>query len=406
MEGKQINLQSQIEYIEYSKNVQHSYSKAIGKLFDMAVSYLKYAEKECEAGKNAAYAQAIWESPLFYGCDCIPVATTELGRLGSKQAIAIAENHFLVPKEACSMVESLIGEWYLQRKRPIKKIVGQNSSCEAQNMAFELVKNEGYNVHRLDNVYRPPGCMDGDAKYEQLVGFMTRELEDTARFLLDGKEPDREKIRAELVRCNEAIDKVREIMELRKKKPLYIKSLATMYLLTGLGHYFGRPQEYLDLLDELLEEMKGETNENPEGKEVVPIIWVGGRGQEFGIYHAVDNCGGAIIGWVSDNCYTKKYDTTIDPIEAIARFYLNSQRAGSAEHRKTFINQQLEEANGKGVIFYGYVGCSFGGVEFEMLRNYMKSLDVPSITIEGSFQVGPPSGQLLTRVSAFIEMLT
>lgn len=30
----------------------------------------------------------------------------------------------------------------------------------------------------------------------------------------------------------------------------------------------------------------------------------------------------------------------------------------------------------------------------------------PSLALEGSFQVGPPTGQLQTRIHAFIEMLS
>ena len=50
------------------------------------------------------------------------------------------------------------------------------------------------------------------------------------------------------------------------------------------------------------------------------------------------------------------------------------------------------------------MGCSFGGIHKEIQRDFFQKLGVPSIALEGSFQVGPPTGQLLTRVRAFIEM--
>jgi benzoyl-CoA reductase/2-hydroxyglutaryl-CoA dehydratase subunit BcrC/BadD/HgdB len=53
-----------------------------------------------------------------------------------------------------------------------------------------------------------------------------------------------------------------------------------------------------------------------------------------------------------------------------------------------------------------YVGCSFAGVQTEILCDNFRKKGIPSITLEGSFQVGPPTGQLLTRVRAFIEMLS
>ena len=71
-----------------------------------------------------------------------------------------------------------------------------------------------------------------------------------------------------------------------------------------------------------------------------------------------------------------------------------------------YINEQLELTKAKGVIFYGYVGCSYSGVEHEILRADLKERGISSLSIQGTFQVGPPSGQLLTRVSAFVEMLS
>jgi benzoyl-CoA reductase/2-hydroxyglutaryl-CoA dehydratase subunit BcrC/BadD/HgdB len=41
----------------------------------------------------------------------------------------------------------------------------------------------------------------------------------------------------------------------------------------------------------------------------------------------------------------------------------------------------------------------------EIFREFFQTLGLPSIGLDGTFQVGMPSGQLLTRVQAFVEML-
>lgn len=69
------------------------------------------------------------------------------------------------------------------------------------------------------------------------------------------------------------------------------------------------------------------------------------------------------------------------------------------------VNDQVKKVNARGIVYYGYVGCSFSGVQRELLRDRFKQQGVPGITLEGSFQVGPPTGQLLTRVRAFTETL-
>jgi benzoyl-CoA reductase/2-hydroxyglutaryl-CoA dehydratase subunit BcrC/BadD/HgdB len=57
-------------------------------------------------------------------------------------------------------------------------------------------------------------------------------------------------------------------------------------------------------------------------------------------------------------------------------------------------------------VLYGYIGCSFASVDREMWRNYFHQKGIPSINLEGSYQTGAPTGQLMTRVKAFIEMLS
>lgn len=79
---------------------------------------------------------------------------------------------------------------------------------------------------------------------------------------------------------------------------------------------------------------------------------------------------------------------------------------GSPIHRLESIEGVLNRTGSKGILFYGYVGCSFGGIHGEIQRDHFQKKGFPSISLEGSFQVGPPSGQLLTRVRAFVEMLS
>ena len=79
---------------------------------------------------------------------------------------------------------------------------------------------------------------------------------------------------------------------------------------------------------------------------------------------------------------------------------------GSPVHRLAPLEKVITGFGARGILFYGYVGCSFAGVHQEIQRDYFQKQGIPSISLEGSFQVGPPSGQLLTRVRAFVEMLS
>ena len=53
-----------------------------------------------------------------------------------------------------------------------------------------------------------------------------------------GKPVDLARVGHELARSNRILGKVRQIFALRKLNPLYIKSLATMFMVTGSANFF------------------------------------------------------------------------------------------------------------------------------------------------------------------------
>lgn len=396
------NFDSQQEYIEYSKNEQHSYSKAIGKLFDLASNYLNSVEEACYAGAKAVFTNEF--APLCYACDTIPVQHTELGRLARKNAIPIAENHFMLPRDACSMLGCLMGEYYLRRNGPINKMLTTTSWCDVQSEMVELLKYEGYQIFKYDGGYRNAGC--SEERKEQLVQFMTKELYNMMDFLTDGHRVSDEKVAERIRFSNEVIDKLRKIMDLRIKKPLYVKSLAAMYLVSGYEHFYGNPEKYMEVLDELLVELQDDTIEYPHDQKYIPLVWYGGRGLDFSIFHAIDECGGAILSF-SIVDLSRKYREDVPPVEAIARYHFTDMTPiSSAQHIQQGVLRLAQKYNAKGVIQYLYLGCNQGGVASELMRDYLKPYGITCLTIEGSFHVGAPSGQLITRVSAFMEMLS
>ncbi|MDT3426400.1 benzoyl-CoA reductase/2-hydroxyglutaryl-CoA dehydratase subunit BcrC/BadD/HgdB [Paenibacillus forsythiae] len=397
--------QEQLNHIRHSRDVVHAYSPAIRKLFNLVIDYVDDAEKAGHSGKKVIWAGVPWAMPLIYSTGAIPVAFSEMGRISGQEAITISEDHYQMPAETCSMVKATAGEWYLRKQAgsSITRIFGSSSACEPYNLAWEVMKKEGFDVYTSDVVYRAPG-VNGE-RYEELVHYFVDEIREFNEWLTGTREIDKDSLKREILRKNYLMRRIREIMDLRLNHPFYVKSLAIMYLLNGLTHYFGKPEEYTEVLDSLVEELSRlEANVADQGR-AIPLIWTGGSGQEFGIYDAIDHAGGALLGFVSSP-YAKDYNEDIDPVESLARFQLDSQMAGASIYRRHVIEQQIDKIGARGLILYGYLGCSFGSVTREMYREYFHNKGIPSINLEGTFQVGPPSGQILTRIRAFIEMLS
>jgi benzoyl-CoA reductase/2-hydroxyglutaryl-CoA dehydratase subunit BcrC/BadD/HgdB len=79
--------------------------------------------------------------------------------------------------------------------------------------------------------------------------------------------------------------------------------------------------------------------------------------------------------------------------------------AGAGIYARRVLEEEVKKVNARGLILYGYIGCSFASIDREMWRRYFHEKGIPSIGLEGSFQTGAPSGQVVTRVKAFVEML-
>lgn len=172
------------------------------------------------------------------------------------------------------MVKSAMGELVLRKGKSFKKVLGFGSFCESYNTGLEIMKDQDYDIYFADMPYIPREL--SPARERELLDYIKKELVGIAEWLSGSLDEDR--LGEELMRMNTAARKIRRIMDLRRKKPFYIRSLATLYLIMGSGHYFGTPDEFMAVLDMLLEELEDETREPYRGEKVIPLVWAGGRG--------------------------------------------------------------------------------------------------------------------------------
>lgn len=399
--------EDQIVHIRHNRDVVHRHSPAIRQLFNLVLNYVEDAEQAAKQGRNVIWSGVPWAMPLIYALGATPVAFSEMGRISGHDALTIAEDYFQMPAETCSMVKATTGEWYLRKQAGtgITRIFGSSSACEPYNLAWEVIRKEGFDVYSADITYRAPGVNVKEERFEELVHYFKEEALDFIQWLTGSRSYDGQKLQAEIKRKNHLMRQVRKIIELRLKHPFYVKSLAIMYLMNGLNHYFGKPEEYAWVLDTLVEELERAEVQEEERQKAIPLVWAGGNGQEFGIYDAIDAARGALLGFVSAP-YVRDYKEKLEPLEALVRFQLESQMAGASIYRRQVIEQTVDKINARGLVLYGYLGCSFGSVRREMYREYFHKKGVASINLEGTFQVGAPTGQILTRIKAFIEMLS
>ncbi len=215
-------VQNQRDYLVYSKEV-HSYSPAVCRLLDLSAAYIYDAEQAYKAGKQAIWCRAsAWEVPLLYALDVIPAVFSEMGRLSDRDAMLIAEDYYQFPVETCSMVKCTVGQWHKRRGTSINRILGTSSACEPYNMAYEIMRKEGYDVYCIESIYRAPG-VDG-ARLDQLKGFFEEQIYGVTEWLTGSRTVDEERLKREILRKNRLIDKIKRILDLRLQNPFYIRT--------------------------------------------------------------------------------------------------------------------------------------------------------------------------------------
>jgi benzoyl-CoA reductase/2-hydroxyglutaryl-CoA dehydratase subunit BcrC/BadD/HgdB len=380
----------------------HSYSAAIGRLFDMAINYVPDVEAAHQSGQNAVWYEGGSWYTLIYACDVIPALLTLLFSFTGDKGVAVAREKFQIPMETCVMAQSAIGEYYLRKDSTIKRILYSSGICEPLSQGFEFIKKFDYDTFVIDGGFIPA---DGDS--ERFASYKSFYREECNRMIdwLIGKPIDKDKLRFEHKRFNRIQKKVRTIINLRKHHTTYLKNVPMILILSGNGHYYGKPDAYEEMLDDIIEEMSAlEPDAYNEAK--VKFAWVGQRGS-VNVMDAIDEAGGAITVWYVPGYFDKDFRVDIDPLEAAIEYTVGDEYyGGTTEDKCRKIEEFIGRDGVKGMFLYTLMGCSFGTIEQELERVYFQKRDIATLAISGIFEEGKTTGQLETRIKAFVEMLS
>lgn len=383
-------------------------SKALEDLAALATGYTFHNVEELVAkGKSAIWGGTSWELPLIYACDTIPIGIMELWREESHRTEAIADNDFLVPSESCSMIKTVIGMLRLRKDTErINRILSFGAGCEPMNIVLQMARHEGYDVHSIEGVtaFKP-----GD-KRPEVIRFLASELQRVAIWLT-GKPADEERVAAEIRRKNKLSAKVRRVMELRSQNPLYVSSGSVLQLMFGYFHYYGDAQRFDAILDALALELEASLPDH-DPNAYIPLVLAGAFLGSPELFRVVESSGGSIVGW--EIFGERDYREDVPPLDAIAHYLLDAQlegrfgeAAGAAVHlRKVHLDHLLKETHAKGIIAGSVTACPYGSIVPQFERNYFRQHGVPYINLETSVHKEPPTEEQVTRLKAFIEMLS
>lgn len=397
------DIKEQNDYLIYNRDVIHKHSKAIQTLLDFVLHHIDAALEEGKNGKKVVWIGSSNVCPLLYACGAIPLSIPDMARVGKMKTIQEAEDFFQIPAETCAMVKAVLGGFYHYKDSPCNHIMIPSVRCEPELTASSMLRRYGYDVFILDIAKKP---ISGTQERARLARERYREELEKLAFWISGKEIDREKLYREIVRANRIHKKLDELMELQWQHPTYMRALPTMLLLSGKECYYGQPDEYETILDAIIDEFKGLSPDEYK-EELVKLVWSGARGVDFSVYNAIDICGGQIAGWQLPISGDHYFDETLeDSLDALLDYVTHGFNVAGQSDICAQTIKLFEKCHADGVLVYITLGCTFNTINAELRRRYVGERGIPTLALAGTAQIGEATGQVMTRLKAFIEMLS
>lgn len=390
------------DYIIYSRDVMHKHSKAIGDMLDLFRNHLKVIAEAKKSGREVIL-HVFADPSLIYACGGIPVDISNAARLSTRADYKVIEDMFQIPSENCPMCKGVMSGIYNNRGVFDKLLLG-SSGCENFYALKTYAKEYGYRTYVMEETALPRNGAEERAMLAR--DHFKTEIDRVGKFI-NGKGLDLDKLAEEIERANRLCDKVKHLRELQKKHRRYMGALPTMLVLSGRYGYYGQPERYEQCLDNIIAEFES-LAEGSYNEDCTEIIWSGVRGVDFAVYVVMDLLGVFISEWTVAGAGDKKYSVDVNPLDSYTDFVLGTGNTGSGgiESECRYVEDLYTKSGASGAFIYITQTCVHYMMGMETRKEYLNARGIPTLALAGTVQVGEPNGQMLTRVKAFIEMIS
>ena len=323
----------------------------------------------------------------------------------SEETIPAAEAH--LPKNMCPLIKSSYG-FAVSNKCPytyFSDIIVGETTCDGKKKMYEL-------LGRMKDVYLlhlPQG--DREHALEQ----WTEEVRRFRRFLEDrfGEEISDDAIRKAAQLRNQERACRRRLLELQKSDPPVSTGYAIYKALEGAGFYFDVNEvckELTRLADSLEADYAAGNRPAAPGAKRILVTGCPIGGVLEKTVKAIEEAGGVVVCF--ENCTGIKAmldDVDADAPDIVAAVAEKYLKIGCAvmtpdKRRMDLLRKLVPEYKVDGVVEIDLQACTAYAVESYTVRGLMEELDVPYMAIETDYSASD-SGQLATRLEAFLEML-
>ena len=337
---------------------------------------------------------------LIYAADAMSVSLCST----SDETVPDAEK--VLPKNLCPLVKSSYG-FAITDKCPYMyfsdMIIGE-TTCDAKKKMYELL-GEIKDTYVMQLPHSKNNFSMALCKNELIE--LVKKLEEK----FDVKITE-DKIKDAIKLCNEERKAIKEFLNLAKLNPSPIKGADMHEALYSSNFKFDR-KLYINEIKSLTNSLKEkyDSGETPFKKGTPRILITGcpTGGLVDKIVKQLEEAGSSVVCF--ENCVgTKNFEMLVDenkePIDAIAERYLNIPCSIMTPNdgRMDRIKEYIKDYSVDGVVDVTLTACHTYAIETEKVRRAVEGCGKSYLAIETNYS-NSDSGQLKTRLEAFVEML-
>jgi len=339
---------------------------------------------------------------LVWAADAVPVSLCG----SSNEPVEAAEKD--LPKNLCPLIKSSYG-FAITDTCPYfyySDMILAESTCDGKKKMYELM-NKLKPVHTMSL----PNSREGEMALESWAGEMRRFKEHLEEAF--GVEITEEKLREAIKRQNRERQAALAFFELGKLNPPPISGYDISITLESMGFSFDLEANIKKLQDLVAEKtkyyeenLKGTTSTRPRLLVTgCPLIGVRDK-----VLKQIEALGADVVAF--ENCGGPRekmelVDETKEPLQALAEKYLNINCAVMSpnQSRLDTIKQTIEDYQVDGVVEVVLHACHCFAIEAHNVKRLVtEECGLPYLELTTDYSQAD-SGQIATRISAFIEMM-
>ncbi|MBN2108928.1 MAG: 2-hydroxyacyl-CoA dehydratase [Deltaproteobacteria bacterium] len=361
-------------------------------------------QKLKDAGTKIVGAYCLFApTELITAAGAVPVSLCGM----TNEPIAHAEKH--MPRNLCPLIKSSYG-YAVTGTCPYfyysDLIVGE-TTCDGKKKMFELLTKIAP-VHVMRLPQSNDRQEDMQAWKQEIIRLKNRIEQDFGLTITD------EALRQAIKEKNEERRVYRDMYSLSKHIPPLLHGSQVHHVLHGSGYAFDKAAQ-LAKVRALIDEVKNMADRGkiimPAGRPRILITGCPVGGATEKIISIIEESGGEIVCF--ENCGGAKdreflVDKTIDPYDALTRKYINLACSCMSPNnaRIELLSRLIDEYRAQGVIDVVLHACHTYNVETWRVKELaQKNKGIAYLHLETDYSPGD-EGQLRTRISAFVEMLS